>query len=316
MIQKFILKILSVYTFLKHPKVQKDYRYFIRDNYFCRLNQIKYIYNDYLNKKKYKIIEFHGEFDQEIRFVIPFAYWHHLNGTLKKTISCTNTKEFYFFSENHEEKYNERNWLSSYSNYEVPNMTHSINFSYNKWKRVPFKEHYRNNIFKYEKPSLVIANKYNIEWDEPPVNYFDIPTLEQLIFLLKDKYQIIYNRPLGKQIISDNSSILDLNEHEGITEKFPEVILMNDLFEKNKNTVKNFNHLQLKVYANCENFISIHGGTAAFASYFGGQNIILSKKGIEHHLNEFSTIIPALSGARIYHAKTSEEVIGLAKSHF
>src|SRR5690606_502980 len=146
-----------------------------------------------------------------------------------------------------------------YSNFSIPNMTHSISFSYKKWKRVPFKEHYRNNIFVYNKPILVIANKYNIEWNEAPLNFFDIETLDKIIKQYGSKYQIIYNRPLSNHISTDNSETLDLNEHSWLREHHPEVLLLDDIYTTHQEKVNNFNHLQLMVYANCEHFISSHG---------------------------------------------------------
>src|SRR5690606_22610114 len=122
---------------------------------------------------------------------------------------------------------------------------------------------YQNDMIKFEKPILLIANKYNMEWDLPPLNFLDIPTLDSLVLQFREKYQIIYNRPLNNQITTDNSDILDLNEYKWLTNKYPEVILMNDLFETYREKVNNFNHLQLMVYANCNHFISVHGGTAA-----------------------------------------------------
>lgn len=273
-------------------------------------------FNDFVFRKKYKVISFQGEFDQELRYVIPFAYWHYLNGTLKKTISSHNTRDFYFFSPDHEERFQKRIWELSYNNYEVPNMTHSASFSYSKWAHVPFKSQYRNETFTYHKPILIIANKYNIEWDASPINYISLEVLDQIIKKYTNKYQIIYNRPLSNQIVTDNSEINDLGDHEWLKTNHPEVLLFNDLYEENKKGVHNFNHLQLMVYANSDHFISVHGGTGAFASYFGGTNIILSKKGVEHELNEFSTIIPQLSGARILHAKTETEILDYMAQYY
>jgi len=314
--KKLTMKFLFVVASVLHPKIKRDYRYFIRDNYFSRLLQIKYFFKDYVSKKKYKVIEFQGEFDQELRYVIPFAYWHHLNGTLKTTISSKNTKEFYFFSNSHVESHTKRIWELGYSNFEIPNMTHNINFTYKKWVKVPFKSQYSNDIFVYNKPLLIIANKFNIEWDNQPINFFSKETLSQIITIFQDEYQIIYNRPLSTQIVTDNSEILDLDEHQWLKNIFPTVIQMQDLYEAHQDKVNNFNHLQLLVYANCSKFISVHGGTAAFASYFGGINIILSKRGIEHELNEFNTIFPALSDAEILHAKSEVELIRISKSKF
>ncbi len=309
--QAFALKSLYVLAKIKYPKIRNDLRYFIRDNYYCKLFQIQFFFKDYIFKKSYKVISYQGEFDQELRYVLPFAYWHYLNGTLKKTVSSKDTKEFYFFSPDHEERFENRVWTESYAHYDVPNMTHSNSYSFLKWRSVPLKKQYKNSIFLYEKPILIIANKYNIEWDQPPINYLDIPTLEKIFKRYKDKYQIIYNRPLTTQIVADNSETLNLNEHQWIKENYTEVILMNDLYVKYNEVINNYNHLQLMVYANCNHFISMHGGTAALASYFGGINIILSDLnwGMENQLGEYSTIFPALSKAKILHAKTRSEIL-------
>lgn len=314
--QKLILSFLYFITTLRYPSTDKNIRYYLRDNFYCRLFQMKYIMPDFVFKKRYKVIQYQGEFQQELAFILPFAYWHYVNGTLHKTISCKDTKELYFFSNNHEEKYSVRDWTSNYDTYEVPNMTHSKSYSFSKWKRVPLKQHYKNELFVYEKPLLVIANKYNIEWDEHPVNFLDIPTLDLILEKYKHKYQIVYNRPLSNQIVSDNSEILDLHEYGWMRTRHPEVILLNDLYQKHLSVVNNFNHLQLMVYANCDHFISVHGGTATLASYFEGTNILLSKKGIEHQFNEYETIFPLLSGAKIIHAKTEREVLQYLEDHY
>lgn len=316
--QRLILKFLYVVAASKHPKFKGDLRYFVRDNYYARLNQFRFIKRDYLTRKPYKVIDYHGEFDQELRYVLPFAYWHYLNGTLKQTIGCRNTRPFYFFSPNHNERYEKRVWEAGYGYYDVPNMTHSPSFDFSKWARVPFKSHYQNTRFRYDKPTLVIANKYNIEWDQPPINFLDIPALGRIITACKDRYQIIYNRPLATQIVGDNSETLDLHEHAWLRQQHPEVILMNDLFEESRASVENYNQFQLMVYANCDRFISMHGGTAALASCFGGTNIILSHPGggKEHDFNEYDTIFPALSGATILHAKSVAEVFRYVEEHY
>lgn len=313
--QKIFLKALNVFTYLLHPRVPYKLTYFIRDNYFSRLVQTRFLIKDHLFKKPYKSIEFFGEFQQELTFVLPFAYWHHLNGTLKQTVSSKGTQPLYFFSEDHKELPSKRDWFNNAINYTFPNMTHSNSFSYRKWKQVPLKEYYRNNIFVFEKPILIIANKYNIEWKDNPINFFDIETLDKVINHYKDRYQIIYNRPLATQIVGDESEILDLGEYEWMKKNHHEVILMNDLFEKYSHEYS-FNQLQLMVYANSERFLSVHGGTAALASYFGGINIIYSIRGLEHIFNEFNTIFPKLSDAKILHAKSKEQILGYVQEHF
>ncbi|HQS52108.1 MAG TPA: hypothetical protein PLN99_09445 [Daejeonella sp.] len=127
---------------------------------------------------------------------------------------------------------------------------------------------------------------------------------------LRGEFTIIYNRPRSQNITVDDSVIYDLHEFEWMEREHPDVILMETLYKENKAKANNFNHLQLMVYANASHFISTHGGTATLASYFGGINLILSKKGPEHHFKCYQKLYPKLSGARIYHAKSDEELFG------
>lgn len=308
-------KIFSLYVKARYPKVPAEYIYFYRDTYSCKLVQWKYLLKDYTFKKRYKEIVYNGEFGQELLFVLPFAYWHYKNGTLKSTHSCKFTKELYFFSPDHVEEFDSRTNEGNY-NFEIPRILYSHDYNIDKWLAVPLKQHYQNEIYKFEKPLLIIANRYNMEWDGPPVSFFDIPTLDYIVSSLKNDYTIVYNRPRPENIIEDNSETYDLNEFEWLVDAHPEVILLEDLYKENRGNANNFNHLQLMVYANSNHFVSIHGGTATLASYFGGVNLILSKQGGEHHFNCFHELFPKLSGATILHAKTNEEVEGYIQQHF
>jgi hypothetical protein len=270
---------------------------------------------DYFTKNKYKTIAFHGEFGPELQFVLTFAYWHYKNGTLKETQSCPNMAEFYFFSSNHKEIFDLRSNEGNY-NFEVPRVLYSHNYNMKKWLAVPLKEIYQNDIYVFEKPILIVANRYNMEWNGPPISFLSIEMLQFIFDSLKEDYTIIYNRPGAKHITMDNSEIYELNEINWIRANYPEVILMDDLYQENKGNARNFNHLQLMVYANAENFISTHGGTSVLASYFKGTNIILSKYGPEHTFGCYQTLYPKLSGARIFHAKTDEELRRLIKENF
>jgi hypothetical protein len=95
--------------------------------------------------------------------------------------------------------------------------------------------------------------------DNHPLNFINIPTLDQIFKNFKEKYQIIYNRPQMTQIVADNSEVLDLNEFQWMKKTYPEVILMSDLYRMHEGKVNNFNHLQLLVYSNCMHFLSVHG---------------------------------------------------------
>lgn len=313
--KKLINKILGLYIHTKYKHVNYNLRYYIRDTLYCDLMQWKYIIKDYVSKKKYKTIGFNGEFGPELQFVLPFAYWHYKNGTLKETQSCPHTSEFYFFSPNHKEIFDLRSNEGNF-NYEVPRVLYSHRYDMKKWLQVPLKEVYKNDIYVFEKPLLIVANRFNMEWDGPPISFLSIDMLQYIFDTLKDDYTIIYNRPGAQHITMDNSEIYELNEIEWIRAQYPEIVLMHDLYKENKGNARNFNHLQLMIYANAENFISTHGGTSVLASYFKGTNVILSKQGPEHFFNCYKTLYPKLSGARIFHAKTDEELKELVEKNF
>jgi len=312
---KITNKIFGLYVRMRYPEVPIELSYFYRDTFSCELVQLKYLLKDYTFKKKYKDISFEGEFGQELLFLLPFAYWHYKNGTLRSTRSAKYTKELYFFSPDHEEVFDKRTVEGNY-NFEIPRILYSHDYQIKKWLAVPLKEQYKNKVYQYDKPLLIIANRFNMEWDGPPVSFYDIPALDFIIGNLKKDYTIIYNRPRTEYITPDNSETYNLHEFDWLKAIHPEVLLMDDLFKENKGAARNFNHLQLMVYANADRFISVHGGTATFASYFGGINLILSKKGPEHHFDCFNTIFTQLSGAKILHAKTDDQVKDYITSYF
>lgn len=315
MLTKLISKAIGLFVRIRFADVPPELRSFYKDTYLCQIRQWKYFFKDYVIRKPYKELSFDGEFAPELLFVLPFAYWHHMNGTLKSTVASKYTGQLYFFSPDHTEKFNTRSNEGNY-NFETPRILYSHDYNMKKWLQVPLKDIYKNSIYQYDKPILVIANRYNMEWDGPPISYFDIPALEFMIGLLKSDYTIIYNRPRPENITMDNSDVYELRDYEWLQQNHPDVILLDDLYQENKANAANYNHLQMMVYANAENFISIHGGTATLASYFGGQNLILSKKGPEHYFRCFETLYPRLSGASVYHARNDEELRKLVTEHF
>lgn len=313
--KKLINKIIGLYVHTRYRHVNYHLRFYIKNTLYCQLIQWKYAIRDYINKKKYKTIAFRGEFGPELQFVLPFAYWHFKNGTLKETQSSKYTAEFYFFSPDHKEVFDLRSNEGNF-NFEIPRILYSHRYNMKKWLPVPLKDVYKNDIYVFPKPILIVANRYNMEWNGPPISFLSIEMLKYIFDLLKNDYTIVYNRPGAHHIGMDNSEIYELNELEWIKSYYPDVILMHELYHENKANARNFNHLQLLVYANAESFISTHGGTSVLASYFQGTNIILSKQGPEHYFDCYRKLYPKLSGAQIFHAKTDDELKSLIKKNF
>ena len=48
---------------------------------------------------------------------------------------------------------------------------------YSQWTPPPYKEHYKNDRFKFDKPVIVISNRYNYEHGKFPRGFFDIQCL-------------------------------------------------------------------------------------------------------------------------------------------
>lgn len=315
MLQRIVSRVLGAWVRIRFPGVPPELRSFYKDTFTCRLRQLRYFIRDYVIRKPYKDLSFHGEFAPELQFVLPFAYWHYCNGTLRSTTSSKHTAQLYFFSPDHTERFESRSNEGNY-NFEMPRILYSHDYDMAKWRAVPLKKVYQNHHYRYEKPILILANRYNMEWDGPPVSFFSLPILDFLIKTLQADYTIVYNRPRPRDITMDNSDIYELDDYEWLAEKHPNVILLDDLYRENKAGAANYNHMQMLVYANSDHFISIHGGTATLASYFGGQNLILSKKGPEHHFGCFHRLYPKFSGARIHHAKSDQELKELAVKHY
>lgn len=317
MIKWLVFKLSTLITFIFYPKVASSYRFFIRYFFIGKVFQLNYFYRDFILKKPYKKIEYFGEFSPELKFVIPYAYWHFKNGTLKATASTKNTKELYFFSENHIEVEQNRAWNDFKYDTTIPNSEdHNLRYNYDKWLPVPYKKFFQSGYFEFEKPLLIIGNKYNIEWGEEPINFLDNRTILLIYKFLNEKYQIIYNRPVGDLITHDESEIKLHDDFLFIGKNCPEIIDANKLYHQKRHYFNNFNHFQLSLYASCDKFVSVHGGGATLASYFGGVNIIYSVKGHELFFNEFKTFYSKLSGASIFHVQTYEEIFTILKKHY
>jgi hypothetical protein len=305
-----ILAIINKY------KINKAYCYsFYNLEFLEYLFKLKNIhYNFYLKNRT----KFHGEFAFELLSVIPYAYWLFKNNLLKETISAKSTKSLYYFSKNHKELYKKRSF-NPISEYPLGTMETSRIIE-TKWLPPPYKEIYKNEVFKYDKPLLIICNKYHREHCYRPapgevINYLPIKVLFELIEILKDKYQIVYNRPMAKKdIIFDHQEELIFNDMELIKQNYPEVILIQDLHKKHPEL--DFNTIQLMLFANSNHFITVLGGSAYLAAYFKGINIVLAKEGYEVKYKAYKNWFSKFSGAKTLTTNNYKKLIKLVKKEF
>lgn len=208
------------------------------------------------------------EFGYELISVIPYAYYH--RDKLKGTVSGNDTESLYYFSPDHKINPEERKF-GNISKVKCPNTRiHKPYLDLKEFEIPPYKEIYANDEFKYDKETVIICNRANIEWSYKMINYFDRLTLIELFTLLQDKYQVIYINVDGRKELYDGVEPCDIGDFE-LLKDFPKVINFHDLVKDS------WNETQLKVFANCEKFITMNGGHAILSAYFGGENIIMSK---------------------------------------
>jgi len=241
------------------------------------------------NKKQLEVI---NEFGNELVLYIPYYYYLYKKGLLfdNKITTYKGMRPYYYFvkPENIIEKNKPREWIATEDrNLIVNNYEHIDNFDYKFWIPPPYKQHYKNNVFKYNKPLLIIHNKYNIEWHTAPINFINESVLDDILSMLVDKYQIIYIRPSNKKNILDtkgfstdhNTIKEDLQDFELIRSKYNDkVIIFDDLLEKHNYS---YNELKLMIYANCDNYVCTQGGGSHFTIYFFDKMSILHKYGRE-----------------------------------
>lgn len=242
---------------------------------------------------------------------VPRAYQAHLNKTLSGTESWVGSAPFFFFSENHVERRASVTYTDSARIYDSD------------WK-IPgicpdFKLHYKNDRFVFDKPTVIINNKYISEWNRSPINFISLDSLSEIFNILIDDYTIIYIRANTQErgYWNDNQPAYQFDDYLMIEAEYPDVVCMNTLLEYNPDLT--YNQLQLMLHANCNKFISIAGGNAVISSYFGGVNIVYRSaeaKSNDRVLWHTNSHLTQLSGATIIGVNTHNDLVNTCAHEF
>lgn len=253
-----------------------------------------------------KVDSFNIEFGYELLSAVPYAYEKHLAGELTETESGYDTAPLYYFSPKHVENDKPRSWFNT-SEARLKGLPYTF---IHRWERPdlifpPYKEIYANTEYKWEKPTLCICNRYNVEWSKRPINYFDEQILDWLFSNLKKQYEIVYFAVDLPEELQDNAHSMPLNDVEICRKHGIKV------FQEIK--CDSWNESLLKVFANCKHYITMNGGYSIMASFFGGQNIAYSKRAADVHakeldFNEFFRYYPNHSNQQVIGVETYDEL--------
>ena len=255
------------------------------------------------------IVDCNPEFGIEMALALPYAYWLHEQGELEKVITSKGMKPFYYFCDDVEEKYDFRtidnnvakvsslpnSWIyGSHKNAELykDEWEHWKSFrdvkvgcgilDYEKWKMPDYKNHYKNDELKFDKPFIVVANRYNWEHGNPPIGYFNIPCLQKIFnYLTSIGYIVVYKRPNNTEFVIDQNEMTTrasqiqltadiqgggtISDYE-LTKYYDDVILFDDIVEQNKDLT--YNEIQLQLFANVDKFIAMSGGSTLLLNLF------------------------------------------------
>ena len=267
------------------------------------------------------VVDSNPEFGIELTLVIPYAYWLHKNGLLETVITSKGMKPFYYFCDNVEEKYTFRtidnkeagmdrmpnSWIYGFKDnaslykdiWDDWAIFSDVErgcgiLDYSQWEMPDYTKRYGGDArFNFNKPFVVICNRYNIEHDSAPLGYFDIECLYNMFEYLTSKgYAVLYKRPDNKEgfpldqnevmTVANNYNLIANVNGVGIiddyqlTSYFDDVYLINDF--KQKYSDLSYNEIQLKLFSNASGFITIAGGGSTLfpctfkrptVSYFG-----------------------------------------------
>jgi hypothetical protein len=234
-------------------------------------------------KRLPEVLQFRGEFGEEINHFLPYIHWLYRTGALRhrKIETYPGMEPFYFFLHpsqiliNHQKRHYVPE-IHAPAHYLNPSGLFAVKTGC-EWPP-DYRAHYKFD-FGFSKPILVIHNKYTEEWGGPPVNYFDLDVLDTLFMALKDRYQIIFfeaaRASQGARGYSlDHQSVVEYADID-VAYRHREVIIFGDLLGKSPDS---YNLLKLKIFSNCYHFITVQGGNAHLCSLFGGSLVAIQHK--------------------------------------
>ena len=256
-----------------------------------------------------EISEFH-EFTWDMIRAMPKAYHQHSIGNKVKVNCKKGLSELYYFADETEEsdRFDAHNDSVSYTN-KAPEYTKVD------WTPPPLKEKF-GKFIKFSKPTVVIQNKYSLEWNQGMFNFYPTEVLGELFGYLKENYDIVYIRPKGddSRYYKDENEIQQFKDFEYIAKEHPYVYTI-DKFRKLYPQFS-YNIMQLMLQATADKHLTVSGGNACLSAYFGGDVIIYDSpdgKGAGRGVWQTNSWLSKLGGANIIGMNNHQDIINKVK---
>eukprot|EP00659_Diplonema_papillatum_P020671 gene20671-31852_t len=269
-----------------------------------------------------RTIEFPAEFGMELIVAAPYVYSLHKQCIRAPVVSTNDSKPLYFFSQSHREDRRVRRRFVPYFNCCSVHNVHDALLPTVDYEPPPYKEFYKNTLFTFAKPLLIITNKYQREWSLRPINYIPIRHLKVLVRLLSPYYTVVYSRPTG-EIPGDNSELLGYADKQALA---GQVRMVEDLWRETvarwgaaMGGALTFNIFQMWLYANSDRFVAVQGGNSVLAAYMagrGGTVVVLAVAGMELLNNTISTWYGRFSGASVHEVHDGDSLVREAVERF
>jgi hypothetical protein len=256
------------------------------------------------------IIEEFKEFTWDMIRGLPKAYYYHTKGEKVRVLCKPGLRELYYFADEviEEDRFEAYNDSLSY-NKEAPE------YALSEWTPPPLKEKF-GKFIKFNKPVVVIQNKYSLEWLQGTFNYFPLEVLDEIFGILKENYDIVYIRPKGdgKRYYNDENEIQEFKDYEFISEKHPYVYTIDKFTELYPQY--SYNVMQMMLQATADKHITVSGGNACLSAYFGGDVIIYDSpegKGAGRKVWDSNSWLTKLNGANIIGMNNYQDIINKIK---
>ena len=229
-------------------------------------------------------LEYSGEFGAEVTTFIPFVAWlkqeGHLSG--RRIVTYAGMRPYYFFLDESEfeGKIEPRRWLPEAQRYWPSNSTYTATTS--PWHVYPdYRQKFKEAGRKFQRPVLFIQNKFTVEWDVGPINYMPLNSLQRLLHLTADKFDVVYSRPRERAVgYSYDANPACEYPDRAVIKQFAHVT---DFEEVCLSAGGNYNQTKLEVLAKTHLFVAVQGGGAHLLACFGESLLLLFPSGGEEY---------------------------------